>query len=210
MRRYPCPPRNPSLPPPSPPSPFRLHPQEAVYGNPIAAIGNPRAAMLGLTSERIVRLRTGVAVEDVRLIQMRNETFRPAHYLAVDHRIRSIVVCIRGTSNVADSLTDIAATQDPMSVRAARVRAERGGAGAWGSPRDAEGGPGKKAFGVEGAPAGLGPVANGPTVGVGATLRAAVGANANDSETLVGGPDGAPWLLPPPMPSASGPTTSSW
>ncbi|KAK1858946.1 hypothetical protein I4F81_001545 [Pyropia yezoensis] len=65
---------------------------EAVYGNPIAAIGNPRAAMLGLTSERIVRLRTGVAVEDVRLIQMRNDTFRPAHYLAIDHRIRAVVV----------------------------------------------------------------------------------------------------------------------
>lgn len=41
----------------------------------------------------------------------------PAHYVAVDRNIESVVVCIRGTANLLDSLTDITATHDPIAVR---------------------------------------------------------------------------------------------
>ncbi|GAX74971.1 hypothetical protein CEUSTIGMA_g2417.t1 [Chlamydomonas eustigma] len=49
---------------------------------------------------------TGVPSEDILLVNWKTEPFRPAHYLAIDRLAKKIIICIRGTVEHADVITD--------------------------------------------------------------------------------------------------------
>lgn len=90
---------------------------ESIYGLPLTVASAPRISFTHLTDRAIVCRRTGVAPQDLIKAEFTAQPFLPAFYVAVDRRMRAIVVCVRGTANFIDSLTDMAATQDPMRVR---------------------------------------------------------------------------------------------
>lgn len=90
---------------------------ESIYGLPITVASAPRISLTRLTDHAIVCRRTGVKANDLLLAQFSAKPFLPAFYVAVDRRVRAVIVCIRGTANLPDSLTDLAASQDPLQVR---------------------------------------------------------------------------------------------
>lgn len=98
-----------------------LRHSESIYGLPLNVASAPATSLTSLTDRNIVLRRTGLEDKDLLETQFSNEAFMPAHYVAVDRRVRAVLVCIRGTANIADSLTDMAATLDPISVVAPRV-----------------------------------------------------------------------------------------
>lgn len=90
---------------------------ESVYGLPLNAASAPSIALTSLSAKRIVCQRTGLAPKDIIYERFSAEPFHPAFYVALDHSIRAVVLCVRGTANLLDSLTDFAATQEPFAVR---------------------------------------------------------------------------------------------
>lgn len=90
---------------------------ESIYGMPITLGSAPLTSLAQGSHRRIVSKMTGLVATDIVHKSFTAETFTPAHYVAVDRAINAVVVCIRGTANFIDSLTDIAATQDPITVR---------------------------------------------------------------------------------------------
>jgi pimeloyl-ACP methyl ester carboxylesterase len=89
---------------------------ESIYGLPLNVASAPGTSLTQISDHNIVICRTGIRSEDLLCTQFQSEAFLPAHYVAVDRQIRAIVVCIRGTANLLDSLTDLAATHDPFSI----------------------------------------------------------------------------------------------
>lgn len=90
---------------------------ESIYGFPISAASAPGITLTKMTDRAIICRRTGLAPADLKLASFSTTAFMPAHYVAVDRQIRAVVICVRGTANLVDSLTDVAATHDPFSVR---------------------------------------------------------------------------------------------
>ncbi|PXF46385.1 Sn1-specific diacylglycerol lipase beta [Gracilariopsis chorda] len=95
---------------------------ESIYGLPLNVPSAPRVSLTRMTDRGIVCARTGISHSDIVHSVFQTEPFLPAHYVAVDTQVRAIVVCIRGTANFVDLLTDVAATTDPL-----RIRSERSG-----------------------------------------------------------------------------------
>ncbi|CAN8074857.1 unnamed protein product [Agarophyton chilense] len=93
---------------------------ESIYGLPLNVPSAPRVSLTNLTDRRIVCARTGVKQSDLMYTDFQTESFLPAHYVAVDRQIKAVVVCIRGTANFVDLLTDMAATTDPLRIRRER------------------------------------------------------------------------------------------
>lgn len=91
---------------------------ESIYGLPLNVASAPRVSLTKVTDRGIICRRTGVAPSDLLVAEFTTSTFLPAHYVAIDRSINAIVVCIRGTANIVDSFTDIAATHDPLSIQA--------------------------------------------------------------------------------------------
>lgn len=90
---------------------------ESVYGFPVSMPSAPHVVLTRVTDRAIICRRTGIASEDLRTARSSNTSFSPSHYVAVDRQIKAVVVCVRGTANLVDSLTDFAATQDPIRIR---------------------------------------------------------------------------------------------
>lgn len=92
---------------------------ESIYGIPITFPSAPRVALTKITDRGIICKRAGLLPTDLKLATFSATTFMPAHYVALDRQIRAVVVCVRGTAHLVDSLTDVAATHDPLLVRTA-------------------------------------------------------------------------------------------
>lgn len=90
---------------------------ESIYGLPLNMASAPRVSLTKLTDRAIICKRTGVANADLLLAMFTAAPFLPAHYVAIDRQIKAIVICVRGTATLFDSLTDVAATYDPISIR---------------------------------------------------------------------------------------------
>lgn len=90
---------------------------ESIYGLPLTVASSPGISLTRLTDRGIICKRTGVKPSDIVHAEFATEPFLPAFYVAIDHGIKAIVVCVRGTANLFDSLTDVAATHDPLVVR---------------------------------------------------------------------------------------------
>jgi hypothetical protein len=89
---------------------------ESVYGLPLNVASAPATSLRCITDRNIVIKRTGIRPDGLLCAQFVSDAFLPAHYVAVDRRVRALVVCIRGTANLLDSLTDVAATHDPLKL----------------------------------------------------------------------------------------------
>lgn len=90
---------------------------ESIYGLPITIATAPLVSLRRLSGRAITTARNGLSQSDVVHSRFTASTFKPAHYVAVDRGIQAVLVCIRGTANLLDSLTDVAATYDPLTVR---------------------------------------------------------------------------------------------
>lgn len=90
---------------------------ESIYGLPLTVASSPGISLTRLTDRGIICKRTGVKPTDIIRAEFSAQPFHPAYYVAVDRSINSIVVCVRGTANIVDSLTDAAMSQDPLNVR---------------------------------------------------------------------------------------------
>lgn len=90
---------------------------ESIYGLPITMASAPLVSLTKLSGRAITATRNSLAHDDVVYARFTATTFMPANYVAIDRGICAVVVCIRGTANLLDSLTDVAATYDPLSVR---------------------------------------------------------------------------------------------
>jgi Lipase (class 3) len=89
---------------------------ESIYGLPLNVASAPGTSLTGLSVRNIVIRRTGLRSNDLLCTQFQSDAFLPAHYVAIDRRIRAVVICVRGTANLLDSLTDVAATHDPFTI----------------------------------------------------------------------------------------------
>lgn len=81
-------------------------------------------AVYGLLSnteltKRVIVRRTGVERRNIVYCCAQGRALLPAHYVCVDHRIRGVLVVIRGTMSMGDWVTDLAATQEELSVHGA-------------------------------------------------------------------------------------------
>jgi hypothetical protein len=99
---------------------------EAIYGLPLNVRSAPGTSIRSLTDRNIVIRRTGIDADGLLAAQFSSDAFRPAHYVAVDRRVRSIVVCVRGTANLLDCLSDLSATLEPFSVVAGEALSTNG------------------------------------------------------------------------------------
>lgn len=90
---------------------------ESIYGLPITVASSPGISLTRLTDRAIISKRTGVKQGDIICSEFATQPFLPAFYVAIDRSMHAIVVCVRGTANIFDWLTDVAATQDPLLVR---------------------------------------------------------------------------------------------
>ncbi len=90
---------------------------ESIYGLPLTMASAPLVSLTKISRRGITEARNGLSDDDVVYSRFTATTFMPANYVAVDRGICAVVVCIRGTANLLDSLTDVAATYDPLSVR---------------------------------------------------------------------------------------------
>jgi Lipase (class 3) len=89
---------------------------ESIYGLPLNMLSAPATSLSSLSDRQIILKRTGLHKDDILSADFKSDAFRPAYYVAIDRRIQAIVVCVRGTAGILDSLTDIAATLDPLKV----------------------------------------------------------------------------------------------
>lgn len=94
-----------------------LHHAESIYGLPLTVASAPCTSVTRLTDRAIVCQKTGIPDSDLIKTQFRAQVFFPSFYVAIDRKVHAIVVCIRGTANPIDSLTDVAATTDYLRVR---------------------------------------------------------------------------------------------
>lgn len=61
---------------------------------------------------------TGVPREDIVAAHFSSlEFLRPAHYVAIDRRVGAVVIAVRGTMSLTDTLTDIVATPSALQVQ---------------------------------------------------------------------------------------------
>lgn len=90
---------------------------ESIYGFPISMPSAPGVVLTKVTDRGIICRRTGLSSADLKVGAFSTTAFMPGHYVAVDRQIKAVIVCVRGTANLVDSLTDVAATQDPMRMR---------------------------------------------------------------------------------------------
>eukprot|EP01029_Cantina_marsupialis_P012448 TRINITY_DN274879_c0_g1_i1.p1 TRINITY_DN274879_c0_g1~~TRINITY_DN274879_c0_g1_i1.p1 ORF type:complete len:453 (-),score=142.64 TRINITY_DN274879_c0_g1_i1:362-1720(-) len=56
----------------------------------------------------------GFNEEDVLFVQNYDVVHRPRHYVAIDHKAKSVVIGIRGTESVQDVLTDLVCNPEPF------------------------------------------------------------------------------------------------
>lgn len=74
-------------------------------------------AVTGVSAEanvEAVAAMTGIEPADVLQAEWTNSAYRPCHYLAVDRANRCLVLSVRGSLEVGDVLSDLAA--EPMEV----------------------------------------------------------------------------------------------
>lgn len=90
---------------------------ESIYGLPLVLASAPAVSLTRLKDKAIVCKLTGISSHDMLLSEFRTKPFHPAFYVAIDCRVDAIVICIRGTANIVDTLTDVAATQDVFLAR---------------------------------------------------------------------------------------------
>lgn len=90
---------------------------ESVYGLPLTVTSAPAISLTKLTDRGIICKRTGITQGNILMAEFSSQPFCPAFYVAVDTAARAIVICVRGTAKFSDSLTDVAATHDPVRVR---------------------------------------------------------------------------------------------
>lgn len=90
---------------------------ESVYGLPLTVTSAPAISLSKLTDRGIICKRTGITQNNILMAEFSSQPFCPAFYVAVDTAARAIVICVRGTAKFSDSLTDVAATHDPVCVR---------------------------------------------------------------------------------------------
>lgn len=89
---------------------------DGIYGLPHTIATAPGISVMSLQDQKIISRRTGISSDDILIAEYDAETFMPAFYVAIDKKIRAIVICVRGTANIIDVLTDVAATQEPFQV----------------------------------------------------------------------------------------------
>lgn len=90
---------------------------ESIYGLPLTVASAPKVSLTRFKDRAIVCKLTGVLNEDLIQAGFRTRPFSPAYYVAFDHKVDAIVICIRGTANMVDTLTDVSATQDQFTAR---------------------------------------------------------------------------------------------
>lgn len=90
---------------------------ESVYGLPLTVTSAPAISLTKLTDRGIICKRTGITQSNILMAEFSSQPFCPAFYVALDTAARAIVICVRGTAKFSDSLTDVAATHDPVRVR---------------------------------------------------------------------------------------------
>jgi len=88
----------------------------AVFGPLLFALERPSQAILGITPQLVIFLRTGVHSKDVIKHKFKADTYFPAYYICYDHPARSIVVAVRGTLSIADALTDLDGLNEPLII----------------------------------------------------------------------------------------------
>eukprot|EP00012_Vannella_robusta_P001346 CAMPEP_0206184206 /NCGR_PEP_ID=MMETSP0166-20121206/1085_1 /ASSEMBLY_ACC=CAM_ASM_000260 /TAXON_ID=95228 /ORGANISM="Vannella robusta, Strain DIVA3 518/3/11/1/6" /LENGTH=220 /DNA_ID=CAMNT_0053599187 /DNA_START=119 /DNA_END=778 /DNA_ORIENTATION=+ len=57
---------------------------------------------------------TGIAEEDIITTKWTSSDYHPAHYIALDHSTKSIIIAIRGSFHVKDALVDLVAAASPF------------------------------------------------------------------------------------------------
>lgn len=90
---------------------------ESIYGFPVNVPSAPGTVFTKVTDRGIICARTGLASSDLKVVCFSTTAFMPGHYVAIDRQIKAVIVCVRGTANLVDSFTDIAATHDPLRMR---------------------------------------------------------------------------------------------
>lgn len=90
---------------------------ESIYGLPLTVASAPKVSLTRFKDRAIVCKLTGVLNADLIQAGFRTRPFSPAYYVAFDHKVDAIVICIRGTANMVDTLTDVSATQDQFTAR---------------------------------------------------------------------------------------------
>ncbi|XP_065578997.1 diacylglycerol lipase-beta-like isoform X3 [Artemia franciscana] len=63
----------------------------------------------------------GLEDEDIKLVSFKSGLFVLPHYIAVDHRSKSVVVGIRGTKCTSDVLTDLVCEDAPIKIEPRRL-----------------------------------------------------------------------------------------
>lgn len=97
---------------------------ESIYGLPLNVASAPRLSLTKVKDIAIICRRTGISSSDLCVSQFSTKAFLPAHYVAVDREIKAVVICVRGTATLVDSLTDVAATHDPLKIRRENATSE--------------------------------------------------------------------------------------
>jgi len=81
----------------------------ASYGRLFLSMWDKKPQLLGLSEEEVIAKYTG-GEPDWVLHREEATLFRPAHFVAMDHEFRLVVVAVRGTLGVSDTLCDVACT----------------------------------------------------------------------------------------------------
>ena len=74
-------------------------------------------SVLGITDEGIVREPTLLGAGDLTVKQFENQALCPGHCIAIDKTILLTVLFERATTNLVDSLTDLAAPCKKLEAR---------------------------------------------------------------------------------------------
>lgn len=77
---------------------------------------------LHLGDTRMLRRKTGVQKEHILSASWKSKTHLPAHFLVQDVKKKKIVLCIRGTLNPKDVLTDLCCTAEEFMTHEEEVR----------------------------------------------------------------------------------------
>eukprot|EP00240_Pyramimonas_obovata_P001033 CAMPEP_0118928854 /NCGR_PEP_ID=MMETSP1169-20130426/6005_1 /TAXON_ID=36882 /ORGANISM="Pyramimonas obovata, Strain CCMP722" /LENGTH=479 /DNA_ID=CAMNT_0006870925 /DNA_START=363 /DNA_END=1799 /DNA_ORIENTATION=- len=97
----------------------------ASYGRLFLSVAERKPELLRMSEERVIALYTGGEAEWV-LHRAEATMFRPAHFVAVDHDIRMVVVAVRGTLGVSDTLCDLCCESAPLRVGSTAGRVHSG------------------------------------------------------------------------------------
>eukprot|EP00871_Galdieria_phlegrea_P001450 jgi/Galph1/2305/GphlegSOOS_G967.1 len=89
---------------------------EAVFGPLLFAVEKPAQAVVGITPQLVIFLRTGVHSKDLISSKFKATTYFPAYYMCYDHFASTIVVAVRGTLSIADALTDLDGRTLPLVI----------------------------------------------------------------------------------------------